>query len=203
MRPLLPAILAMAAIVLASNILVQFMLGEWLTWGAITYPIAFLVTDVTNRVHGAAAARRVVLAGFVVGIGCSFVAAGLDKTTLRIAIASGAAYLTAQLLDIAIFDRLRHKHWWQAPFLSSLVGSAVDTALFFSIAFASVLPHDVNTGWATEAVPVLGHGPLAPLWVSLGLADWMVKLSLAILALVPFRMIVRKILSRPTEKPLT
>ena len=203
MRPLMPAILAMAAVVLASNILVQFRLGDWLTWGAVTYPIAFLVTDVTNRLRGAAAARRVVLAGFVVGIGCSLIAAGLDKTTLRIAIGSGVAYLAAQLLDVAIFDRLRHRHWWQAPFLSSLVGSAVDTALFFAIAFAAALPHDVNTGWSTEGVPILGMGPIAPLWVSLGLADWLVKLTLATLALVPFRIIVRKILSRPVEKPLT
>ena len=204
MRPLLPAILAMAAIVLASNILVQVRLGDWLTWGAVTYPIAFLVTDVTNRIHGAAAARRVVMVGFIVGVGCSLIAAGLDKTTLRIAVASGVAYLTAQLLDVMIFDRLRHHaDWWRAPFLSSLVGSAVDTALFFSIAFSARLPHDVNTGWSTEAVPVLGVGPAAPLWVSLGLADWVFKLALVTLALVPFRMIVRKILSGPVEKPLT
>ena len=203
MRPVTQAILAMAAIVLASNIFVQFRLGDWLTWGALTYPVAFLVTDVTNRIRGAAAARRVVLAGFVVGIACSLIAAGFGTTTLRIAIGSGAAFLVGQLIDVAIFDGLRHRNWWQAPFLSSLVGSAVDTMLFFFIAFAAMLPHDGNTGWATEAVPLLGHGPLAPLWMSLGLADWMVKLALATLALVPFRIIVRKILSRPAEKPLT
>ncbi|WP_112873152.1 queuosine precursor transporter [Paracoccus endophyticus] len=199
MRSLLPAVLAMAAVVLASNILVQFMLGDWLTWGALTYPIAFLVTDVTNRVHGAAAARRVVVAGFVAGVACSLVAAGLDKTTLRIALASGLGFITAQLLDVAIFDALRRRTWWQAPFLSSLVGSAVDTVLFFAIAFAVILPADANTGWANEILPLLGQGPAAPLWVSLALADWMVKLALAALALVPFRLIIRKILSGPVE----
>ena len=199
MRSLLPAVLAMAAVVLASNILVQFMLGDWLTWGALTYPIAFLVTDVTNRVHGAAAARRVVVAGFVAGVACSLVAAGLDKTTLRIALASGLGFITAQLLDVAIFDALRRRTWWQAPFLSSLVGSAVDTVLFFAIAFAVILPADANTGWANEILPLLGQGPAAPLWVSLALADWTVKLALAALALVPFRLIVRKILSGPVE----
>ncbi len=199
MRSLLPAVLAMAAVVLASNILVQFMLGDWLTWGALTYPIAFLVTDVTNRVHGAAAARRVVVAGFVAGVGCSLVAAGLDKTTLRIALASGLGFITAQLLDVAIFDALRRRTWWQAPFLSSLVGSAVDTVLFFAIAFAVILPADANTGWANEILPLLGQGPAAPLWVSLALADWTVKLALAALALVPFRLIIRKILSGPVE----
>ena len=199
MRSLLPAVLAMAAVVLASNILVQFMLGDWLTWGALTYPVAFLVTDVTNRVHGAAAARRVVVAGFVAGVACSLVAAGLDKTTLRIALASGLGFITAQLLDVAIFDALRRRTWWQAPFLSSLVGSALDTVLFFAIAFAVILPADANTGWANEILPLLGQGPAAPLWVSLALADWTVKLALAALALVPFRLIIRKILSGPVE----
>lgn len=199
MRSLLPAVLAMAAVVLASNILVQFMLGDWLTWGVLTYPIAFLVTDVTNRVHGAAAARRVVVAGFVAGVACSLVAAGLDKTTLRIALASGLGFISAQLLDVAIFDALRRRTWWQAPFLSSLVGSAVDTVLFFAIAFAVILPADANTGWANEILPLLGQGPAAPLWVSLALADWTVKLALAALALVPFRVIIRKILSGPVE----
>lgn len=192
-RPLY-GILAMASIVLASNILVQFPIGSWLTWGALTYPFAFLVTDVMNRVHGAAAARRVVLAGFVVGVVWSLVAAGLDQTTLRIAIASGLAFFVAQLSDIAIFDALRDRRWWVAPFLSSLIGSALDTALFFGIAFAAGLPQDANTGWANEAVPLLGHGPLTALWVSLATADWLVKIGLALLALVPFRIIVRNLL---------
>lgn len=199
MRSLLPAILAMAAVVLASNILVQFLLGDWLTWGALTYPVAFLVTDVTNRIHGIAAARKVVLAGFVIGVACSLVAAGMDKTTLRIAAGSGAAFLVAQLLDVSVFDRLRFRDWWQAPFLSSLVGSVVDTVLFFTIAFAAFLPPDANTGWTSEPVPLLGTGPILPLWMSLAVADWSVKMALAVLALVPYRGIVRKILSRPAE----
>ncbi|MBB1491194.1 MULTISPECIES: queuosine precursor transporter [unclassified Paracoccus (in: a-proteobacteria)] len=199
MRPILPAILAMAATVLASNILVQFRLGDWLTWGALTYPVAFLVTDITNRVHGLQAARRVVVAGFVIGVFCSLVAAAGGGTTLRIALASGTAFLLAQLLDVWLFDRLRHRDWWQAPFLSSVVGSVVDTVLFFTIAFAVFLPADANTGWSNEAVPLLGAGPMAPLWMSLGVADWAVKMALALLALVPFRVLVRKILSGPAS----
>lgn len=195
----LPGILAMAAIVVASNILVQFVIGDWLTWGAFTYPLAFLVTDVMNRVYGASAARRVVLAGFAVGIGCSFIAAGLDKTTLRIAIGSGTAFLFAQLMDIAIFDKLRDRRWWIAPLASTLIGSAVDTALFFGTAFSAALPADANTGWANEAVPLLGLGPAIPLWISLAAADWLVKLGLALLALVPFRIIVRNLLHVPQE----
>lgn len=194
-----PGILAMAAVVVASNILVQHLLGDWLTWGALSYPIAFLVTDVMNRVYGAAAARVVVVAGFVVGVICSLVAAGMEATTLRIAIGSGAAFLCAQLLDVAVFDRLRGMAWWQAPLASTLVGSAVDTVLFFGIAFAAFLPADGNSGWANEAVPLLGTGPVAPLWVSLALADWMVKLGLAIVALVPFRIIVRNMLRRQAQ----
>ena len=190
----LPGILAMAIIVVASNILVQFVVGNWLTWGAFTYPFAFLVTEVMNRVYGPAAARRVVLAGFVVGVLSSAVAAGMDKTTLRIAVGSGAAFLAAQLVDITVFNSLRRRRWWVAPLSSSTVGSCVDTAIFFTIAFSALLPADGNTGWANEAVPLLGHGPVTPLWVSLATADWMVKMSLAILTLVPFRVIVRNLL---------
>ncbi|TJZ92329.1 VUT family protein [Paracoccus gahaiensis] len=199
MTRFLPGILAMAAIVLASNILVQFTVATWLTWGAFTYPLAFLVTDVMNRVYGAPAARRVVLAGFVTGVLWSLVAAGIEATTLRIALASGTAFLVAQMADVAIFDALREGRWWRAPLVSTLVGSVLDTALFFGIAFAAFLPADANTGWANEAVPLLGQGPLAPLWMSLALADWMVKLALALLALVPFRLIVRNLLRRTAE----
>ncbi|WP_304616054.1 queuosine precursor transporter [Paracoccus sp. (in: a-proteobacteria)] len=198
MNRFLPGILAMAAIVVASNILVQFVVGDWLTWGAFTYPLAFLVTDVMNRVYGPAAARRVVLAGFVTGVACSLVAAGFQATTLRIAIASGTAFLVAQLLDVAIFDALRGGRWWRAPLASTVVGSAVDTALFFTIAFAAFLPADANTGWANEAVPLLGYGPVSALWISLASADWLVKLGLALLALVPFRIVVRKLLRSET-----
>jgi len=194
MTRFLPGILAMAAIVVASNILVQFTVANWLTWGAFTYPLAFLVTDVMNRVYGAPAARRVVVAGFVVGVICSLVAAQMDATTLRIAIASGTAFLVAQLVDVSIFDALRDGRWWRAPLASTLVGSVLDTVLFFGIAFAPIFPADINTGWSNEAVPLIGHGPVTALWVSLALADWLVKLGLALLALVPFRMIVRKLL---------
>ncbi len=111
-RALLPGVLAMAAIVIASNILVQFLVGDWLTWGAFTYPFAFLVTDLMNRLHGPAAARRVVLAGFLVGLACSFVGSQIDGpfgplVSLRVALASGTAFLVGQLLDVAVFNRLR------------------------------------------------------------------------------------------------
>lgn len=188
----------MAIIVVASNILVQYHLGAYLTWGAITYPFAFLVTDVMNRVYGPGPARRVVLVGFVIGVACSMIAAGLDKTTLRIAIASGTAFLLAQMLDIGVFDRLRHVGgWWKAPLVSSFLGSALDTALFFSIAFAaqfSFIDRADDVAWANEMVPLLGFGPEAPVWASLASADWMMKMMLALLALVPFRIIVRNIL---------
>lgn len=201
---LLPGILAMAAIVLASNILVQFLFGQWLTWGAFTYPLAFLVTDLVNFVHGPKAARKVVLAGFVIGLLCSLVGSQIvgeagPLVTLRIALASGVAFLVAQLLDVSIFDRLRQGSWWRAPLVSTLVGASIDTALFFSLAFSATLvwlepANDVS--WANEVLPMLGMGPLAPLWVSLAAADWMVKLSLALLALVPFRMAVRRLLAQ-------
>ena len=199
-------ILAMAAIVVASNILVQFLYGQWLTWGAFTYPLAFLVTDVMNRVYGRVAARRVVLAGFAVGIVCSFIGTQIvgefgPLVTLRIAMGSGLAFLTAQLLDIAIFNRLRESTWWRAPMVSSIIGSSVDTALFFTIAFSASLTflepaNDVS--WSGEILPLLGMGPEAPLWVSLAVADWMVKLVLALIALVPFRIIVGSLTARAT-----
>jgi queuosine precursor transporter len=197
----LPGILAMAAVVVASNILVQFLFGQWLTWGAFTYPLAFLVTDIMNRVYGPAAARRVVFAGFLVGVACSLVGTQIvgefgPLVTLRIAIGSGIAFLTAQLLDVAIFDRLRSGGWWRAPVVSSLIGSTVDTALFFTIAFSgalSFLEPGNDVSWANEALPLLGLGPVVPLWVSLAFADWMVKLAIALLALIPFRLITRRL----------
>ena len=203
---LLPGILAMAAIVVASNILVQFLFGQWLTWGAFTYPLAFLVTDVMNRVYGRDAARRVVFAGFVVGLACSFIGTQISGefgplVTLRIALGSAVAFLTAQLLDIAVFNRLREGAWWRAPMVSSLIGSTVDTALFFTIAFSAslaVLEPGNDVGWANEILPLLGVGPAVPLWMSLALADWMVKLALALLTLVPFRIIVRSLMHRAT-----
>lgn len=200
-RAHLPGIIAMAAIVVASNILVQFLFGDWLTWGAFTYPFAFLVTDLMNRVYGATAARKVVFAGFAVGVLCSLIGTQImgefgPLVTMRIAIGSGLAFLTAQLLDVSIFSALRDGRWWRAPLASTLIGSSVDTILFFSIAFSAQFvwidpANDVS--WANEVLPLLGVGPMAPLWVSLAFADWMVKLSLALVALIPFRLIINRI----------
>ena len=209
-RSHIPGIIAMAAVVVASNILVQFLFGQWLTWGAFTYPIAFLVTDVMNRVYGAAAARKVVVAGFVAGVICSLIGTQImlegdgftyPAVTLRIALGSGLAFLTAQMLDVAVFSALRTGKWWRAPLASTLIGSSVDTAIFFTVAFSGALTwlepgNDVS--WAGEILPLLGTGPEAPLWVSLALADWLVKLSLALVALVPFRIIVRKLTAKTT-----
>jgi queuosine precursor transporter len=204
MTRILPGILVMAAVVVASNILVQFLFGQWLTWGAFTYPIAFLVTDVMNRVYGPAVARKVVFAGFATGVACSLIGTQIQGefgplVTWRIALGSGLAFLTAQLLDVAVFDRLRHGAWWRAPLASTLLGSTVDTAIFFTIAFSAALTfvepmNDVS--WANEALPLLGLGPVVPLWVSLAVADWGVKLALALIALVPFRLIVRHMTRR-------
>ena len=199
----LPGILAMAAIVVASNILVQHLFGQWLTWGAFTYPLAFLVTDIMNRVYGAGPARTVVFVGFIVGVFCSLVGTQImgefgPLVTLRIAIGSGIAFLTAQLLDVGIFSSLRNSAWWKAPLVSTLVGSTVDTALFFFIAFSqtlSVLEPANDVSWANEVLPLLGAGPEAPLWVSLAVADWGVKLSLALIALVPFRVITARMMA--------
>jgi hypothetical protein len=201
---LLPAVLAMAAVVVASNILVQHLLGPWLTWGALTYPFAFLVTDITNRLHGPAAARRVVLAGFAVGVVCSFVGTQVQGAfgplvTFRVALASGLAFLAAQLLDVAVFDRLRGGVWWRAPLVSTLAGATLDTAVFFTLAFSAafaVLDPAADVAWANEAVPLLGLGPVGPLWVSLAVADWGVKLALALVALAPFRWAVARARAR-------
>ena len=200
-RSLIPGILAMAAIVVASNILVQHPLGQWLTWGAITYPFAFLVTDLTNRLQGAVAAQRVVIVGFVVGVLCSIIGTQImgefgPLVTIRIAVGSGAAFLVAQLLDITVFNAFRRQAWWRAPLISTLIGSSLDTALFFSIAFSGALMwvepfNDVS--WAAEMMPVLGLGPVAPFWVSLAVADWCVKIALALVALIPFRVILNKL----------
>lgn len=200
MRSLMPGIIAMAVVVTASNILVQYPLGLYLTWGALSYPFAFLVTDLTNRLHGPEAARRVVLAGFGAGVLCSFIGTQVmgefgPLVTLRIALGSGIAFLCAQLLDIAVFNRLRAGRWWRAPLVSTLASSSVDTALFFSIAFSATLTviepgNDVS--WATAATPLVGLGPEAPFWVSLALADWIVKLLLALLALLPFRLAIAR-----------
>lgn len=211
-RTYLPGILAMAAIVVASNILVQFLLLDGLlTWGAFTYPLAFLVTDVMNRVYGTGPARRVVLAGFITGIACSLIGSQImlqgdgyeyAAVPLRIAVGSGTAFLIAQLTDVAVFDRFRGGRWWRAPLVSTLVGSALDTALFFSIAFSAAISFGANADaaidWAQGPAPFMTLGPDAPLWVSLAVADWLVKLALALVALVPFRIIVGTLAARTT-----
>ena len=192
----------MAAIVVASNILVQFLYGDWLTWGAFTYPLAFLVTDVMNRVYGTAAARRVVLVGFVVGLVCSLIGTQImgefgPLVTVRIAVASGVAFLVAQLIDVSVFAAFRDGPWWRAPLISTLIGSTVDTVLFFSIAFSGALSFihpATDVSWAGEVLPLLGVGPAAPLWVSLAVADWAVKLGIALIALIPFRVLTGRLL---------
>jgi queuosine precursor transporter len=206
---LTPYIAAMAAIVVASNIGVQFLLWDGLlTWGAFTYPFAFLVTDLANRLHGPAAARRVVLAGFAAGVVCSLIGTQVmlefgPAVTLRVAVASGLAFLTAQLLDVAVFNRLRAGAWWRAPFVSTLVSSTVDTLIFFSVAFSATLAvfgpaANAAVAWAQGPAPLLNMGAQAPLWVSLAIADWGVKLAIAVLALIPFRLILGHLLRART-----
>lgn len=159
-------ILLMASVVASSNYLVQFPIGDWLTWGAFTYPIAFLVTDVSNRYYGVGMARRVALFGFALGVILS-----LWLADIRIALASGTAFLCAQFLDISIFSRLQNSNsvWWIPPAFSSSVASVIDTFLFFSIAFAGT------------PVP----------WVQLGVGDLLAKATMLLLLLLPYRMITR------------
>jgi len=160
---------AMVLIVLSSNVLVQYPLSDWLTWGAITYPFSFLVVDLANRYHGPRMARRIVYVGFVVALVLSAWLA-----TPRIAVASGTAFLCAELLDVTIFNRLRRHAWWKPPLVSTLFASVVDTAIFFTLAFA---------------------GTDMP-WITLALGDLGVKLAIALFALVPFR--VALVLVRPS-----
>lgn len=206
--PLLPAILAMAAIVVASNVLVQFVIaGGLLTWGAFTYPLAFLVTDLTNRFHGPRAARVVVFWGFVTGILCSLVGSQVmldygPAVPLRVAVASGTAFLAAQLLDVAIFQRFRRAEWWRAPLTSSFASSSLDTAIFFSLAFAAafnpLFPVGANdtVAWAQGPAPLLTLGPEAPLWATLALADLGIKIALALVALLPYRLFLMRLQER-------
>ena len=201
----LVAVLAMVAVVAASNFLVQFPvevqlgpvnLADLLTWGAFSYPIAFLVTDLTNRHFGPRLARLVVVSGFAVAVVLS-----VWLATPRIAIASGTAFLVAQLLDVSIFDRLRRGAWWHAPLFSSLVSSALDTLLFFSLAFAAAFAFlDTAFGRADGSLafpaPFLGIGPEVELWVSLAAGDFLVKLLLAVLLLAPFGALRRLLANR-------
>lgn len=187
-RLILPA-LAMTFVVVASNILVQYPfeplgLGDYLTWGAFTYPVAFLVTDLTNRRYGAGMARRLVAVGFVIAVALS-----IWLATPRIALASGTAFLVGQLLDITVFNRFRRQSWWRAPLIGSVFGSVIDTALFFSLAFAG----DVEMSGPVDFV-----GLSLPLWQSLAICDFLVKMLLALLALVPYGALLRAI--RPLEQ---
>jgi queuosine precursor transporter len=199
-----PGILAMAIVVVASNILVQHPIGQWLTWGAFTYPLSFFVSDMVNRFQGVTAARRVVYAGFATGLVCSLIGTQImgeygPLVTLRVAIGSGTAFLIGQLLDVQVFDRLRRAAWWRAPFLSTFFGSTLDTLIFFSIAFSATLifldPGD-DVSWATEPVRLLGLGPMVPFWVSLATADWLVKVAVDLIALLPFRLAVYRYAAR-------
>ncbi len=167
--------LLMGAVVLSSNYLVQFPikhygLEEILTYGAFSYPIAFLITDLTNRSYGKEFAKKIVYIGFIVGISFTLIFSTnfADLISLRIAIGSGTAFLVAQLLDVKIFDKLRKKQWFVAPLTSSIIGSTVDTFLFFSISF-----------YAT-GVP----------WVTLSLGDLSVKILVALIMLIPFRLLL-------------
>ena len=163
----------MGVVVLISNYLVQFPinyfgLNEILTYGAFSYPIAFLITDLANRSYGKIVARKIVYIGFVIGIAFTFFFSTnfSDLISIRIAIGSGTAFMVAQLLDVQIFDKLRKKKWFVAPLTSSFIGSIVDTFLFFSISF---------------------YGTNMP-WVTLSLGDLMVKILIALLMLIPFRL---------------
>ena len=166
----------MGVVVLSSNYLVQFPikyygLNEILTYGAFSYPIAFLITDLANRSYGKVVARNIVYIGFIIGISFTLIFSTnfADLISIRIAIGSGTAFLVAQLLDVKIFDNLRKKQWFIAPLTSSLIGSTVDTFIFFSISFFS-------TG-----VP----------WVTLALGDLTVKILVALIMLIPFRLLLK------------
>ena len=170
---LLPVL--MGVVVLSSNYLVQFPikyydLEEILTYGAFTYPIAFLITDLANRSYGKLAARKIVYTGFIIGIAFTlfFSTNFSDLISVRIAIGSGTAFIVSQLLDVQIFDKLRKKEWFVAPLTSSFIGSVVDTFLFFSISF-------YGTGIA---------------WVTLSVGDLAVKIFVALLMLIPFRLLL-------------
>jgi queuosine precursor transporter len=158
-------VLAMVLVVASANYLVQFPVNDWLTWGALTYPVSYFVTDLTNRRFGTGAARRVVYIGFALAV-----VASIWLASPRIALASGAAFLVSQLMDVAIFDRLRGRAWWQPPLYSSVLGSLVDTALFFALAF-----------WGTS-MP----------WVTLAIGDYGVKVAIALALLLPWRVVARR-----------
>ena len=211
----LPFVAAMALVVVASNILVQFpmqgqvgslALADILTWGAFTYPFSFLVTDLANRRYGPKMARRIVFVGFMTAVVCSIVLPPLlfrfglipfetaPGRLARIAFASGTAFLVGQLLDVTVFNWLRRQSWWRAPIVGTLVGSVFDTIIFFGIAFSVTFaflgPED---GFALEAAPLFGVMSVeAARWVSWALGDLTVKLLIGLFALVPYRLIAAR-----------
>jgi uncharacterized integral membrane protein (TIGR00697 family) len=217
----MPFVAAMAVVVVASNILVQFpmhgtvgglALADILTWGAFTYPFSFLVTDLANRRYGPTVARRVVFVGFMAAVICSILVppflfshglvefqTAADRLA-RIACASGAAFLIAQLLDVTVFNRLRRKSWWRAPIFGTLVGSVFDTLVFFSIAFSGAFAFlGPSDGFALETAPLMGTLPVeAVRWLSWALGDLSVKLAIAVFALIPYRLIAARWLQPAT-----
>lgn len=196
----------MTAVVVASNVLVQYplpgsiagmQLGDLLTWGAFSYPIAFLVTDLTNRQFGPSVARRVVIAGFAVAIVLSVLVA-----TPRIAIASGSAFLLGQFLDISVFNKLRAQSWWRAPLIGSLFGSLLDTVIFFSFAFAPFFVFfGPNDDFALGSAPILGvMAAEAPRWISWALGDLGVKILVGLVMLLPYGALMSVVRPMPGVK---
>ena len=211
----LPFVAAMALVVVASNVLVQFpmqgsvgalSLADILTWGAFAYPFSFLVTDLANRRYGPAVARKIVFVGFMLAVCCSiavppllfrFGLIGFETAAdrlARIAAASGTAFLAAQLLDVTVFNRLRRRRWWRAPIFGTLAGSVFDTLVFFTIAFSAVFAFaGPNDGFALETAPLMGVFPVETMrWVSWALGDLSVKLVIAVVALIPYRLLAAR-----------
>ena len=187
-KPFIFLAISMAVFVTASNFFVQYPINffgmeEFLTYGALTYPVTFLITDLSNRRYGKFIARRIVYMGFMLGILLTlfFSTNFSDLISIRIAIGSGTAFLFAQLLDVQIFDKLRKKIWFAAPFTSSFIGSLVDTFLFFSIAFYGI---GIN-------------------WITLGIGDFIVKVLMALTMLIPFRILMASLkdFSKSSVKP--
>lgn len=194
MTRILPGVIAMAIVVVASNYLVQeqfLIFNGLLTWGAFTYPLAFLVTDIMNRVYGARPARQVIFFGVIVGIICSFL---FPNVAVRIAIGSACAFTVAQLLDVKIFNTINRQTWWKAPLFSTIISSIVDSVIFFTIAFAPIF-----NAVSASATQQIGWAQADGYWITLAVADWGVKIGIALIALVPFRMIVALYMPRKSD----
>lgn len=166
-------VFAMAVVIVASNFLVQHVINDWLTWGAFSYPLIFMVSDLTNRTIGPRNARRVVFAGFAIAV-----MASLYFASWRIATASGSAFIFSQLMDITVFNRWRRSSWWKAPFFGSAIASVVDTLVFFAIAFAG---SEFN-------------------WLMLALGDMSIKLLMAIILLAPYKALLPHLFSYYQKK---